>query len=165
MRTINVLLPEFREPTFRTAEEAIADGDRRSRSEVALKIRGHKIADVRWNASEFFAILDGQPGGFRIRRQEDVLAAELTQEVPASLLAAPTAHDREVIVLHYTKSGREVEWNRAELAASLKGKTIQALTMGVAVCFLTLRESLVVFFSLLICQDSQHTVLHWEKSQ
>jgi hypothetical protein len=165
MKTINVLLPEFLEPTFKTAEEAIADGDRRSRSEVALKIRGHNIADVRWNATEFFALLDGQPGGFRIRRREDVVVAELTQEVPASLLAAPTAQDREVVVLHYAKSGREVEWNRAELAASLKGKTIQALTMGVAVCFLTLRESLEVFFSLRIRPDSQDIILHWEESQ
>src|ERR1700734_2898570 len=82
MKTIDVLFPKFREPTFRTAEEAIADGARRSRSELGLQVRNQKIAEVRWSATEFFALLEGQPGGLRIRRQDDVLAAELTQDIP-----------------------------------------------------------------------------------
>jgi hypothetical protein len=64
MRTINVLLPEFREPTFKTAEEAIADGDRRSRSALALKVRGTKSPTFDGTPLNFSRSSMGNPADF-----------------------------------------------------------------------------------------------------
>ncbi len=122
MRTIDVSFPEFRDPTFNTAQEAIAETARRSRGPLSLAVRGQRITDVLWNATDFYARLEGQSGGLRIYQEGESLAVELTEETPEELLTAPNWADQEVIVLDY-ESGTKVEWDRAKLAAKLRGKS------------------------------------------
>jgi hypothetical protein len=164
IKTINVTVPGFRDPTFKTAQEAIAETARRSRGPVSVAVRGQRITDVLWNGTQFFACLEGQSGGLRIQLQGDVLAVDMPDEIPDELRAAPSGEDQEVVLLH-RESGIKTEWDRATLAAKLKGKTVHGLTIWVSRTYLTIRESPAICFWVLLSKEPQAVFLHWDEER
>ena len=164
IKTINVALPEFRDPTFKTPQEAIAETARRSKGPVSVAVRGRRITDILRNGTQFLACLEGHSGGLRIQLQGDVFAVDIPDEIPDELRSAPSDEDQEVVLLQY-ESGIKAEWDRATLAAKLKGKTIHGLTIWVSRTYLTIRESPVICFWVLLSRETQAVFLHWDEER
>jgi len=178
MKTINVVMPPFREPTFGSPEEAIADGRRRDNNAVSNTLRGLRVQAVSWSDTDFIVRFHDAALGLRLWCDDLDLGAEIIKNADDSAIRNTADDELADVLLRFPKSGESV-WKRREIADLLLGKTIGGLTLGIAMAFLGTREAspsatgvaavrpraLIIHFGVLIDGANDKPFLHWSQSQ
>ena len=129
---------------------------------MSPEVCGSKITDVEWDDRVFLARLEGRQRALRVADVDQALVIS-TVSAGSHCDTFPVFGQGGAVKLRYPQS--DYIWDRNSIAAEITGKTILALTIGVRIAFLTMRERLVLCFGILRRKDDGVSFLHWERSQ